>query len=78
MSLQEVERCMETFVYGVNMPSRWGSQLPFSTIQLDWDVPEDLKDEPAIVGGKKQDFTYGQCQDENDSESLFTYDVSWK
>lgn len=64
MSLQEVERCMETFVYGVNMPSRWGSQLPFSTIQLDWDVPEDLKDEPAIVGGKKQDFTYGQCQEE--------------
>ncbi len=64
MTQKEVQKCMETFVYGVNMPSRWGSQSPFSTISLDWNVPADLKDKPAIVGGLQQEFTYGQCQEE--------------
>lgn len=61
MSQQEVNRCIEAFVYGVNMPSRWGSQLPFSTISFDWTVPTDLKDKQAIACGIEQEFTYGDC-----------------
>lgn len=62
MSIEVVKKCMETFIYGVNIPSRWGSQPPFSTIVFDWIVPEDLKDEKAIVGGIPQAFSYGDCQ----------------
>lgn len=61
---KEVNKCIETFIYGVNMPSRWGTQSPFSSVVFDWTVPNDLKDQKAIVGGKKQSFTYGDCQDE--------------
>ncbi|MBO6041310.1 MAG: ribonucleoside triphosphate reductase, partial [Oscillospiraceae bacterium] len=53
-------------IFGVNTPSRWGTQAPFSNITLDWTVPADLKDLPAIVGGKELDFTYGDCQHEMD------------
>ncbi len=61
LSQEEVNRCMESFIYGVNMPSRWGSQLPFSTVSFDWDVPDDLKKEKAIACGTEQAFTYGDC-----------------
>lgn len=64
LSQEDVNRCMESFIYGVNMPSRWGSQLPFSTVSLDWDVPEDLKNEKAIACGEEQAFTYGDCRKE--------------
>ena len=50
----------------MNTPSRWGTQAPFSNITLDWTVPEDLRDRPAIVGGKPMDFTYGDCKKEMD------------
>ncbi len=62
----EVKNCIQSFVYGVNTPSRWGTQAPFSNITLDWTVPADLKDLPAIVGGKEMDFTYGDCKKEMD------------
>ncbi len=62
----EVKNCIQSFVYGVNTPSRWGTQAPFSNITLDWTVPADLKDLPAIVGGKEMDFTYGDCKEEMD------------
>ena len=62
----EVKKCIESFIYGVNTPSRWGTQAPFSNITLDWTVPNDLKNIPAIVGGKDMDFTYGDCQAEMD------------
>ncbi|MBQ7090611.1 MAG: ribonucleoside triphosphate reductase, partial [Clostridia bacterium] len=62
----EVKNCIQSFVYGVNTPSRWGTQAPFSNITLDWTVPNDLKDLPAIVGGKEMDFTYGDCKQEMD------------
>ncbi len=62
----EVKNCIQSFVYGVNTPSRWGTQAPFSNITLDWTVPNDLKDLPAIVGGKEMDFTYGDCKEEMD------------
>ena len=66
LTYEEVKKCIESFVYGVNTPSRWGTQAPFSNITLDWVCPADLKNVPAIVGGKDQDFTYGDCQKEMD------------
>ncbi len=66
LTQKEVKQCIQSFVYGVNTPSRWGTQAPFSNITLDWTVPRDLKDQPAIVGGRERDFTYGDCQKEMD------------
>ena len=64
LTYKEVKQCIQSFIFGVNTPSRWGTQAPFSNITLDWTVPADLKDMPAIVGGKEQDFTYGDCVEE--------------
>ncbi|HZK20116.1 MAG TPA: anaerobic ribonucleoside-triphosphate reductase, partial [Treponemataceae bacterium] len=64
MSEKEVRQCLQSFIYGVNTPSRWGSQAPFTNITLDWTVPEDLKNNKALVAGKEQAFTYGDCQQE--------------
>ena len=61
-----VKKCIEAFIYGVNTPSRWGTQAPFSNITLDWTVPDDMANMPAIVGGKNMDFTYGDCKKEMD------------
>ncbi|MDE5697339.1 MAG: ribonucleoside triphosphate reductase [Lachnospiraceae bacterium] len=66
LSYQEVKKCIEAFIYGVNTPSRWGTQAPFSNITLDWTVPNDLANLPAIVGGEEMDFTYGDCKTEMD------------
>ena len=66
LSYKEVKQCIQSFIFGVNTPSRWGTQAPFSNITLDWVVPNDLKNLPAIVGGKEMDFTYGDCQKEMD------------
>lgn len=62
----EVTQCIQSFIFGVNTPSRWGSQAPFTNITLDWTVPEDLAHTPAIIGGKPASFTYGECQKEMD------------
>ncbi|MBQ8683823.1 MAG: ribonucleoside triphosphate reductase [Clostridia bacterium] len=64
LTQKEVKQCIQSFVYGVNTPSRWGTQAPFSNITLDWTVPKDLANLPAIVGGKEMDFTYGDCAEE--------------
>ena len=66
LSQKEVKQCVQSFVYGVNTPSRWGTQAPFSNITLDWVCPPDLREQAAIVGGKEMDFTYGDCQKEMD------------
>ena len=66
LSYEEVKKCLEAFIYGVNTPSRWGTQAPFSNITLDWTVPNDLAELPAIVGGKEQDFKYKDCKKEMD------------
>ena len=66
LSYKEVKQCIQSFIYGVNTPSRWGTQAPFSNITLDWTVPPDLADLPCIVGGKEKDFTYGDCKREMD------------
>ena len=61
-----VKHAVESFVYGVNTPSRWGTQAPFTNITLDWTVPDDLKDQYCIVGGEYMDFKYGDCIKEMD------------
>ena len=66
LTQKEVKQCVQSFIYGVNTPSRWGTQAPFSNITLDWTCPNDLKNLPAIVGGEEMDFTYGECQKEMD------------
>ena len=66
LSYDQVKKCIESFIYGVNTPSRWGTQAPFSNITLDWVVPADLAELPAIVGGKEMDFKYKDCKPEMD------------
>ena len=66
LSEKEVHQCIQNYVFGINVPSRWGSQAPFTNITLDWTCPNDLKNKKAIVCGKEQDFTYGDCQKEMD------------
>ena len=66
LSYEQVKKCIESFIYGVNTPSRWGTQAPFSNITLDWTVPNDLAELNAIVGGKEQDFKYKDCKKEMD------------
>jgi len=66
LSYKEVKQCIQSFVYGVNTPSRWGTQAPFSNITLDWTVPNDLAELNAIVGGKEMDFKYKDCKAEMD------------
>lgn len=63
---KEVKQCVQSFIYGVNTPSRWGTQAPFSNITLDWTVPNDLAELPCIVGGKEMDFCYKDCKKEMD------------
>ena len=66
LSYHEVKQCIQSFIYGVNTPSRWGTQAPFTNITLDWTVPDDLAYLNCIVGGKELDFTYADCQNEMD------------
>ena len=62
----QVKKCIESFIYGVNTPSRWGTQAPFSNITLDWVVPADLAELNCIIGGKEANFKYKDCQKEMD------------
>ena len=66
LSYDQVKKCIESFIYGVNTPSRWGTQAPFSNITLDWVVPADLAELNCIIGGKEADFKYKDCQKEMD------------
>lgn len=66
LDYDQVKQAVQSFIFGVNTPSRWGSQAPFTNITLDWVVPQDLRDLPAIVGGRKLDYTYGDVQPEMD------------
>ncbi|MFT4326087.1 MAG: ribonucleoside triphosphate reductase [Candidatus Woesearchaeota archaeon] len=66
LSYDEVKQHMQGFIFNMNIPSRWGTQTPFSNITFDWVVPQDMKDKKAIVGGKRMPFTYGDCQKEMD------------
>lgn len=66
LSYHEIKQCIQSFVYGVNTPSRWGTQAPFTNITLDWTVPNDLAELNCIVGGKEVSFKYKDCQKEMD------------
>ncbi len=66
LSYKEVKQCIQSFIYGVNTPSRWGTQSPFTNITLDWTVPSDLAELNAVVGGKEMDFKYKDCKKEMD------------
>ena len=66
LTYPQVKKCIESFIYGVNTPSRWGTQAPFSNITLDWTVPADLAELNCIVGGKEMDFKYKDCKAEMD------------
>lgn len=66
LDYDQVKKCIESFIYGVNTPSRWGTQAPFSNITLDWTVPNDLAELNCIVGGKEMDFKYKDCKKEMD------------
>ncbi|MBO4280288.1 MAG: ribonucleoside triphosphate reductase, partial [Lachnospiraceae bacterium] len=66
LSYKEVKQCIQSFVYGVNTPSRWGTQAPFSNITLDWTVPADMAELPCLIGGEEMDFCYKDCKKEMD------------
>ncbi len=66
LDYKQVKQCIQSFVYGINTPSRWGTQAPFSNITLDWTVPDDLAELNAIVGGRETDFKYKDCKSEMD------------
>lgn len=66
LSEQQVKQCIQQFVFNLNVPSRWGTQTPFTNITLDWICPEDLKEKHPVIGGKEQPFAYGDCQIEMD------------
>lgn len=66
LNYKQVKQCIQNFIYGVNIPARWGTQAPFTNITLDWVCPDDMKNLPAIVGSEEMDFTYGDCQVEMD------------
>ena len=66
LSYKEVKQCIQSFVYGVNTPSRWGTQSPFTNITLDWTVPADMAELNCIVGGKEMPFRYKDCKKEMD------------
>ncbi len=64
LDYKQVKQCIQSFIYGVNTPSRWGTQAPFTNVTLDWTVPDDMANLPALVGGHEMDFTYGDCKKE--------------
>ena len=66
LGYKEVKQSVQQFVFNMNVPSRWGTQTPFTNITLDWTCPSDMKDKYPMIGGKKLSFTYGECQKEMD------------
>ena len=66
LDYKEVKQCIQSFIYGVNTPSRWGTQAPFTNITLDWTVPNDLAELNALIGDEEQDFKYKDCKKEMD------------
>ena len=66
LSYKEVKQCVQSFIYGVNTPSRWGTQAPFTNVTLDWTVPADMAELNCIIGGKECDFKYKDCKKEMD------------
>jgi anaerobic ribonucleoside-triphosphate reductase len=66
LSYEEVKQCIQELIYNLNVPSRWGTQTPFTNLTFDWVCPEDLRDQVPVIGGKEMTFTYGELQEEMD------------
>jgi anaerobic ribonucleoside-triphosphate reductase len=66
MSYDAVRQCMQEMVYNLNVPSRWGTQTPFTNLTFDWNCPEDLRKQVPVIGGQEMPFTYGDLQAEMD------------
>ncbi len=66
LSYDQVKQNMQEFIYNLNVPSRWGTQTPFTNLTFDWVCPDDLKDKVPLIGGEEVDFTYGDVQAEMD------------
>ena len=66
LDYQQVRQCMQELIYNLNVPSRWGSQCPFTNLTFDWTCPDDLADENPLIGEELMDFTYGDLQAEMD------------
>ncbi|ACF01153.1 anaerobic ribonucleoside-triphosphate reductase [Rhodopseudomonas palustris TIE-1] len=66
LSYADVLQGIQELVYNLNVPSRWGTQTPFTNLTFDWTCPEDLRDEVPVIGGEEMDFTYGELQPEMD------------
>ena len=75
LEYKKVKQCIQQLVFSLNIPSRWGSQYPFSNLTFDWTAPEDMKEQPAIVGGNEMEFTYGDCQKEMDMINKAFFEV---
>ena len=66
MRYEEVRQCVQELIYNLNVPSRWGTQTPFTNLTFDWTCPEDLREQVPVIGGKEMPFTYGELQAEMD------------
>ena len=66
LNYEQVEQCFQELIYNLNVPSRWGSQTPFTNFTFDWVCPEDLRDKHPLIAGVEQPFTYGELQKEMD------------
>jgi anaerobic ribonucleoside-triphosphate reductase len=66
MSYEAVKQCIQELIYNLNVPSRWGTQTPFTNLTFDWTCPEDLREQIPVIGGKEMPFTYGELQVEMD------------
>lgn len=66
LDYKEVRQCIQELIYNLNVPSRWGTQTPFTNLTFDWVCPQDLRDQHPLIGGEEVDFTYGELQKEMD------------
>ncbi|HEX8012022.1 MAG TPA: ribonucleoside triphosphate reductase, partial [Casimicrobiaceae bacterium] len=66
MPYGEVRQCIQELIYNLNVPSRWGTQTPFTNLTFDWTCPEDLRDQVPVIGGQEMPFAYGELQAEMD------------
>jgi ribonucleoside-triphosphate reductase len=66
LSFDQVRQCMQELIYNLNVPSRWGTQTPFTNLTFDWSCPADLREQVPMIGGKELPYTYGELQAEMD------------
>lgn len=66
MTYEEVRQCIQEFIYNLNVPSRWGTQTPFTNLTFDWVCPEDLREQIPYIGGVEMPFAYGDLEPEMD------------